>query len=134
MIEMYLVTMDQRAQEDIVAAAAAHHELGRDYDSAVAEGLIERIGAEIDKRVDARIGTTDRGASRPVDVTEWDRRRRYWTGVGVGAAVASIPAILVAGNPADSPRDVLQGLIGVWFALAVIFLVATWARRTRGRE
>jgi hypothetical protein len=134
MIEMYLVAMDQRAQEDIVAAAAAHHELGRDYDGAVAEGLIERIGAEIDKRVDARIGTRDRGSRRPVDVTEWDRRRRYWTGVGVGAAVASIPAILVAGNPADSPRDVMQGLFGVWIALAVIFFVATWARRPRGRE
>ena len=48
--------MDQLAREDIAAAAAAHHELGRDYDGAVAEGLIERIGEEIDKRVDARLG------------------------------------------------------------------------------
>jgi hypothetical protein len=53
---MYLVVMDQLAREDIAAAAAAHHELGRDYDGAVAEGLIERIGDEIDKRVDARLG------------------------------------------------------------------------------
>jgi hypothetical protein len=48
--------MDQLAREDITAAAAAHRELGRDYDGAVAEGLIERIGEEIDKRVDARLG------------------------------------------------------------------------------
>jgi len=48
--------MDQLAQEDIVAAAAAHRELGRDYDDAVAQGLVERIGDEIDKRVDARLG------------------------------------------------------------------------------
>ena len=48
--------MDQLAREDIAAAAAAHHELGRDYDGAIAEGLIERIGEEIDKRVDARLG------------------------------------------------------------------------------
>ncbi len=48
--------MDQLARDDITAAAAAHQELGRDYDGAVAEGLIERIGAEIDKRVDARLG------------------------------------------------------------------------------
>jgi hypothetical protein len=40
----------------MAAAAAAHHELGRDYDEAVAEGLVERIGAEIDKRVEARLG------------------------------------------------------------------------------
>jgi len=47
--------MDRLAQEDIVAAAAAHRDLGRDYDDAVAEGLVERIGAEIDKRIDARL-------------------------------------------------------------------------------
>jgi hypothetical protein len=51
--------MDQLARDDIAAAAAAHHELGRDYDGAVAEGLIERIGDEIDKRVDARLGQRD---------------------------------------------------------------------------
>ena len=57
--------MDQLAREDIAAAAAAHHELGREYDGAVAEGLIERIGEEIDKRVDARLGRRgDRPAQR----------------------------------------------------------------------
>lgn len=34
---------------------AAHAELGPQYDAAVAEGLVERIGAEIDKRIDARL-------------------------------------------------------------------------------
>lgn len=56
--------MDQLAREDIAAAVAAHRELGRDYDGAVAEGLIERIGEEIDKRVDARLGHGHRG-NRP---------------------------------------------------------------------
>jgi hypothetical protein len=53
---MYLVPMDQLVQEDIAAAAAAHRELGHDYDDAVAHNLVERIGDEIDKRVDARLG------------------------------------------------------------------------------
>ena len=53
---MYLDCVDQLTRDDIAAAAAAHSELGRDYDGAVAEGLVERIGAEIDKRVDARLG------------------------------------------------------------------------------
>jgi hypothetical protein len=52
---MYRNVVDQVTRNDIAAAAAAHHELGRDYDGAVAEGLIDRIGAEIDKRVDARL-------------------------------------------------------------------------------
>ena len=46
--------MDEVAQQDIAAAAAAHTELGRAYDGAVAEGLVERISSEIDRQVDAR--------------------------------------------------------------------------------
>jgi len=34
---------------------AAHSELGPRYDAALAEGLVERIGEEIDRRVDARL-------------------------------------------------------------------------------
>jgi hypothetical protein len=63
MIEMYRVAMEQVARDDIAAATAAHRELGRDYDGAIAEGLIERIGAEIDKRVDARLA--QRADDRP---------------------------------------------------------------------
>jgi hypothetical protein len=54
--------MDQLTRDDITAAAAAHRELGRDYDGAVAEGLIERIGSEIDRRIDARLALS--GAAR----------------------------------------------------------------------
>jgi hypothetical protein len=41
--------------EEIAASVAARTELGPKYDAAVAEGLVERIGEEIDKRVDARL-------------------------------------------------------------------------------
>jgi hypothetical protein len=47
--------MDKLAQQDIAAAAAAHAELGPVYDGPVAEGLVERISAEIDRQVDARL-------------------------------------------------------------------------------
>ena len=57
--------MDQLARDDITAAAAAHRELGRDYDGAVAEGLIERIGAEIDRRIDARLALTGAAPAPP---------------------------------------------------------------------
>jgi hypothetical protein len=55
MIAMYRVFVDQQARDEIAAAGAAHRELGPSYDDAVAEGLVERIGEEIDKRVDARL-------------------------------------------------------------------------------
>lgn len=47
------VNANERAE--VAASIAAHSELGPHYDSAVAEGLIERIGEEIDRRVDARL-------------------------------------------------------------------------------
>ena len=42
-------------EAEIRASVAAHADLGAGYDDAVAEGLVERIGAEIDKRIDARL-------------------------------------------------------------------------------
>lgn len=42
-------------RDEISASVAAHAELGSRYDSAVAEGLVERIGDEIDKRIDERL-------------------------------------------------------------------------------
>jgi hypothetical protein len=47
--------MDERAHQDVAAAAAVHAELGHTYDGAVAEGLVERISSEIDRQVDARL-------------------------------------------------------------------------------
>ena len=41
--------------DEVRASAAAHRDLGSGYDAAVAEGLVERIGEEIDRRVDARL-------------------------------------------------------------------------------
>lgn len=43
-------------RDEITASVAAHAELGPRYDGAVAEGLVDRIGEEIDRRIDARLG------------------------------------------------------------------------------
>ncbi len=48
--------MSSDHEAEIRASVGAHHDLGSGYSDAVAEGLVERIGAEIDKRIDARIG------------------------------------------------------------------------------
>jgi hypothetical protein len=57
------VNADER--EEIAASVAAHAELGPRYDAALAEGLIERIGDEIDKRVDARLRGMGGPAQQP---------------------------------------------------------------------
>ena len=47
--------MNADEREEIAASVAAHADLGPRYDDAVAEGLVERIGEEIDRRVDAGV-------------------------------------------------------------------------------
>jgi hypothetical protein len=60
---LYRALMSSDRDAEIRASVAAHADLGPAYDDAVAEGLVERIGAEIDKRIDARFGST--GAPTP---------------------------------------------------------------------
>jgi hypothetical protein len=133
---MYLVLMDQLAREDIAAAAAAHHELGRDYDGAVAEGLIERIGDEIDKRVDARlgqrgdrIGQRDRLAHRDEDRQLSHAARPSWAVIvlafgSMGFGVAAAGAVLSLDH-GTSGADALVALI--WIIIGVINV--SYARR-----
>jgi hypothetical protein len=41
--------------DEIAASVGAYRDLGPAYDDAIAAGLVERIGAEVDRRVDERI-------------------------------------------------------------------------------
>jgi hypothetical protein len=50
--------MSSDSEAEIRASVGAHADLGPGYQDAVAEGLVERIGAEIDKRIDARLAQT----------------------------------------------------------------------------
>jgi hypothetical protein len=56
--------MNQGRDEEIAASVGAHHDLGAGYDDAIAAGLVERIGAEIDRRVDERISQFQQGDRR----------------------------------------------------------------------
>jgi hypothetical protein len=87
--------MDERAHEDVAAAAAVHTELGRAYDGAVAEGLVERISSEIDKQVDARLaehGIQSSGAA-------WANVAMGLgsVGLGIGATAVTLHAYSVSG-------------------------------------
>ena len=57
--------MSSDHEAEIRASVAAHADLGPGYDDAVAEGLVERIGAEIDMRIDVRLGHQSPGNQVP---------------------------------------------------------------------
>jgi len=50
--------------EEIRAAAETHRELGPDYQSAVIESFLDKVGREIDARVDARLAGAEPGGPR----------------------------------------------------------------------
>jgi hypothetical protein len=117
------VNADER--EEIAASVAAHAELGPKYDTAVAEGLIERIGEEIDKRVDARL----RGmGQQPSPVPNSAPRRTYQSpghqivppGYGQQAEPGLMPGAgppAPATPPASAPARRSNGVTGMILGL-----------------
>ena len=70
--------MSSDPEAEIRASVGAHADLGPGYEDAVAEGLVERIGAEIDKRIDARLAQAPghQGPAAPAPQGSPRRRRR----------------------------------------------------------
>jgi len=138
--------MDVQTHEDVAATAAARTELGHEYDSALAEGLIERISSEIDKQVDARLA--QRGI-RPV--------QPIWAGValglgsvglGIGATAVTLHSLATTGTVPKAVVDlgplhasVMTGttsisttqvvlVVLIWVVVAVVNIA--YARRRPG--
>jgi len=139
--------MDDLAQQDIAAAAGAHTELGRAYDGAVAEGLVERISSEIDKQVDARLAQRGIQLSRAA----WANLAMGLGSVGLGIGATAVilqswpssgvapKAVLDLGSfkasLMTSTRSVSTGqvilIVLIWAVIAVINIA--YARRRPGR-
>jgi hypothetical protein len=140
--------MDVQAHEDVAAAAAAHSELGREYESALAEGLIERISSEIDKQVDVRLA--QRGI-QPIRAT-WANVAMGLGSVGLGIGATAVTlhslsststapkATVVLGpfhasvmsttSSISTPQVILVVLI--WVVIALVNIA--YARRRPGRS
>jgi len=120
--------MDMSAQADVAAASAVHRELGPEYTDAVSEGLVERIGSEIDKRVDARLALQDRSA--PASRLSWQHLTMSLGSIGLGACASA--AVLYSGasvgSSSVSGSVVSDGAIHNSIGAGQILLVALiWA-------
>ena len=91
-------------RDEVRASAAAHTDLGPGYDTAVAEGLVERIGEEIDRRVDARLfGQLQAPApSRPRRVREPGRPGVAAVFLALGSMALAIGATAAVLHPGDN--------------------------------
>lgn len=127
---MYREFVDQAARSDIAAAAAAHHELGPDYDGAVAESLIERISNEIDKRVDAKLGARPPRTRSLAEPAAAGGHQALLLGAGVGAGVTGLVAIISV----HGSKTVVAAMITIWVILAIAGLGASVANKYRDRR
>ena len=124
---MYRVAVDESTRNDIAAATAAHHELGRDYDDAVAESLVDRIGAEIDKRVDARLRTGPSDSRPPAESSRSGKSQGLFLAAGIGAGLTGFVAIIGQ----HTSKHVGYAVIIVWVILAVASLGTAVVSRYR---
>jgi hypothetical protein len=90
--KLYGAHMSSDHEAEIRASVGAHHDLGSGYDDAVAEGLVQRIGEEIDKRIDARLGQVEQQWAPPHRVP------------GYQAPGHRVPGNQAPGNPVPQPE------------------------------
>jgi hypothetical protein len=96
---MYFWLMSPSRDEEIAASVGAHRDLGPAYDDAVAAGLVERIGAEVDRRVDERISQYQ-GDARPAAGSDPAARRpaQHLPAVHPGGQISWQQAVLALGS------------------------------------
>jgi hypothetical protein len=111
-------------RDEVRASAGAHRDLGPGYDTAVAEGLVERIGEEIDRRVDARLfGHLQSPAAPP-------RRAPVPGRIGAGAvilglgsmglAIGATAAVLHPGDPTQVSAGQVVLIALIWIVIGVV--------------
>jgi hypothetical protein len=115
------MTPDQR--DEITASLAAHAELGPRYDAEVAEGLVERIGEEIDKRVDARLRTMNQQTpATPTAAPPATPARSSYSGLALGVVsliFGTGATSIVLSNASNAVAQALMVLL-IWAAITVI--------------
>jgi hypothetical protein len=120
-------------RDEVQAAAAAHRDLGPGYETAVAEGLIERIGEEIDRRVDARMfGYGQAPPPRPRRAAVPGRLGAASVFLALGSMGLAIGGTLAVLHPGDNPPGSITPGQGVLVALIWIVIAAiniSYARR-----
>jgi hypothetical protein len=119
------VTDSPLSSGELRAAAETHKELPSEYRDAVLESFVDRVGREIDARVDARLA---QAAARPVapqsapspPAPRAPKQFSVLT-LALGSIALGIPISAIAVAAGDHPAGI-WGLIVVWIAIAVINL------------
>jgi hypothetical protein len=121
---------------ELRAAAETHKELGPEYRDAVLESFVERVGREIDARVDARLA---QAAARPVAPQPAPpppaKQPKQFSPLpmALGSIALGIPITAIVVSAGTHPVG-FWGLLVVWFAIAVINVAYAARLRPPGEQ
>jgi len=107
---------------ELRAAAESYHELGPEYRDAVVESFVERIGKEIDARVDARLAQASAhpAPAHPASAHPAPAPKQFNVQVmALGSIALGIPISGIAVAAGSHPAGI-WGLLVVWIAIAAI--------------
>jgi hypothetical protein len=124
----HVLNMDR--EQEISASVGALRDLGDGYDDAIAQGLVERIGAEVDRRVDERVSRYQRGG-QPAPDGAGSREAWRRPAADPGSPVSWQQAMLAFGSMVIaaitsgvilSHQEATWPVFVVWLAIVVINL------------
>ena len=104
------------SRDEIRAAAETHRELGPDYQEAVIESFLDKVGKEIDARVDARLGS-GRQNWRPQPAPK--QQHGSAMALAIVSMVLGIPLTAIVLAVGSHPAG-LAGLLIVWAGIVAI--------------
>jgi hypothetical protein len=105
--------------DEIRAAAETHRELGPDYQSAVIDSFLDKVGKEIDARVDQRMTAYSAYARPPIGRPP---RGRSPMALAITSMSLGIPLSAIALAIPSSGTAALVALIVIWTAITAINL------------
>ena len=117
-------------EQEIAASVGAYGDLGGGYDDAIAAGLVERIGAEVDRRVDERISRYER-VGQPAADGGGSRDARHRPAAHLGSlrswqqtllALCSMLTGAITSGVISGHQGGTWPILLIWFAIVVINL------------
>jgi uncharacterized membrane protein len=105
------MSKSELTRDELAAALAVRHELGREYEPEVLDGIADRIERVIETRVVAKL-------------SEQNARQSGTMKVAIGSIIASLPLTGIAGDQAG-----FAGMALAWAGLAAINLAHAFASR-----
>ncbi|MGW3343311.1 hypothetical protein ACWDA3_08375 [Nonomuraea rubra] len=96
--------------DELRAAVSARRDLGPEYENEVVESFLDKMGQEIDRRVDERLAKSEPKA-RPVNQTVADGQRLALAIVSLVLGTGATLAFVLTGNEASYVIPVWIGVI-----------------------